>query len=495
MATRYPKAGKGREWTIKELDALKADARGDTLSDGGGLYGEVRVSKAGVVSVGWLYKYRCPIKGKVDEIGCGTYPGTSMADIRKARNTARDLVGEGLSPKQARELVRIEAQQALAAKLAEAAAQAERELTVRDLFNDWIKRVKRKDGNEALKRSMERDLLEAHGDRPVRSLRDQHLYQSLEAILQRRAGTKRPGYRTVDVTLKNYRQMFSWAERRQPWRELMSKGNPALVIELHEALPRNARPDVPRERTLSDAELRELAAIFPAMRKRWEEAHDRRRARKPMHPRTEIAVWLCASTLTRIGALELAEWEHVNLEARQWFIPAANQKETAAQKEKPQDLVIELSDFACRWFRRLHELTGTGRWCLPQPDGKRPIHKIITRQIGDRQAMFSENKNQKGRAMTNDLVLAGGTTGKWTLHDLRRTGATIMESLGVAPIVIDRCQGHATHAASGTAEERRLAQVRRHYLHHPYRDEMRDAFDRLGKHLEAVLAPKLRKAA
>jgi hypothetical protein len=49
--TRYPKAGEGQRWTIRELLAIPETWKGDTLSDGGGLSGEVRVSKDGKVSV------------------------------------------------------------------------------------------------------------------------------------------------------------------------------------------------------------------------------------------------------------------------------------------------------------------------------------------------------------------------------------------------------------------------------------------------------------
>jgi hypothetical protein len=42
--TRYPKQGKGRRWTVKELGAIDRTWRGDTISDGDGLSGEVRVA-------------------------------------------------------------------------------------------------------------------------------------------------------------------------------------------------------------------------------------------------------------------------------------------------------------------------------------------------------------------------------------------------------------------------------------------------------------------
>ena len=50
--------------------------------------------------------------------------------------------------------------------------------------------------------------------------------------------------------------------------------------------------------------------------------------------------------------------------------------------------------------------------------------------------MFKKSKDGgarkpiKNRHCNNTLVLAGGKTGDWTSHDLRRTSATMMQSLG-----------------------------------------------------------------
>lgn len=57
--------------------------------------------------------------------------------------------------------------------------------------------------------------------------------------------------------------------------------------------------------------------------------------------------------------------------------------------------------------------------------------KSITKQIGGRQSeIILKNRSQNNQV----LVLTGG---KWTPHDLRRTGATMMGNLKIAPDVID----------------------------------------------------------
>lgn len=79
-------------------------------------------------------------------------------------------------------------------------------------------------------------------------------------------------------------------------------------------------------------------------------------------------------------------------------------------------------------------------------------------------------------AAPHALVLPGG---KWTPHDLRRTGATMMTALGVIPEVAERCLNHT--------EENK---VKRIYQRHSYSSEMKEAWHRLGEKLGELLADK-----
>jgi integrase len=87
-------------------------------------------------------------------------------------------------------------------------------------------------------------------------------------------------------------------------------------------------------------------------------------------------------------------------------------------------------------------------------------------------------KPMKNRRHDNTLVLSEGISGAWTPHDLRRTGATMMQGLSVTLDIIDRCQNHVLAGSK----------VRRHYFHHDYAQEKRDAWQRLGERLSMILA-------
>lgn len=62
--------------------------------------------------------------------------------------------------------------------------------------------------------------------------------------------------------------------------------------------------------------------------------------------------------------------------------------------------------------------------------------------MADRQARFKNRKVLSRRRHDDTLVLDYGQNGDWTPHDLRRTGATMMQALGISLDVIDRCQNH-----------------------------------------------------
>jgi integrase len=148
------------------------------------------------------------------------------------------------------------------------------------------------------------------------------------------------------------------------------------------------------------------------------------------------------------------------------------------------DLTVYMSMFTLRQFQLLHERTGHTLWCLPARGGESHIDvKAITKQITDRQWMFKKDKDGaprkplKNRVSDNTLVLSSGKNGVWTSHALRRTGATMMQRLGVQLDTIDRCQNHVLAGSK----------VRRHYLHHDYAEEKRAAWAVLGNQLSQLL--------
>ena len=126
--------------------------------------------------------------------------------------------------------------------------------------------------------------------------------------------------------------------------------------------------------------------------------------------------------------LPWAEWSELDLEAKTWtFRPEKDQSHIQRTH------VINLSDFALKQFKRLFGVTGSSKWLYPDTTNVKPVcKKSITKQIGDRQRTDALQNSSK---LTGSLLLSGGT---WTPHDLRRTAATIMRTLGISREVTDR---------------------------------------------------------
>ena len=75
--------------------------------------------------------------------------------------------------------------------------------------------------------------------------------------------------------------------------------------------------------------------------------------------------------------------------------------------------------------------------------------------------------------LTDALILPRG---KWTPHDLRRTGATLMGGLGVRPDVIEKCLNHV--------EQNALVRI---YQRQSLEAEQREAWRLLGERLALLL--------
>ena len=428
--------------TVKELERLTPADVGKRLTDEHSLYGVTKSKEEGI-SV--LFRWRYRFDGKLRDYTCGTWPAKSLKQIRDARDDARQLLAQGKDPNEAKRIEQLTGK----AEQAEAAAEAEARIaetetlnariTVLGLFERWasVDLIRRKDGGKEIRRMFEKDVLPTIGALAVEDVRKGHITGVTDALLARGVA------RMAKLIFSLIRQMFRFAVDRD-----IIEADPTASI-------RKAKiggKDVERDRVLSEDEIRQLARQVPDA--------------GLMHT-TEAAIWIALSTCCRIGELLNARWEHIDLDRRTWRIPADTAK-------NGREHMIFLSDFAAVQIARVKEINGATPWLYPDRTGTAAVcDKTVTKQIGDRQRPGLQP--MKGRAKTERaeaLTLPGG---KWTPHDLRRTGATLMVSLGSLPEVAERCLNHV--------EENR---VKRTYQRHSYEPEMRQAWRLLGERLELL---------
>lgn len=455
--------------TAKQLEVLTSADDGRTLREDGGLTAKVR---AGVRGVTVLFRYEFKLHGMKRDHRLGSWPKKSLAQIRAERDEMRVSVTKGVDPSTARKAARFEAHAAIIATIANAERESAENKTVTDLFEEWMRDgVSRQDGNTELRRSFTKDVLPVIGNKPLRNLTEKDLLTVLRSVKARGLN------RAVVIRSKDIGQMLRWAEKRKPWRALMVDGNPADLIDVNKLLDHDYQEQ--RDRFLSIDEIRELRDIFARLERDYDAlpAGQKYSGIRPVNPRVQCAVWICLSTLCRIGELLKSEWRHVDLEKGTWLIPA---NATKGHKGKRQDHHVFLSSFALKQFKRLKEKSGHTPFCFPSKDESNHVDtKTVSKLIGDRQRSFKNRKNPlSGRHHDDSLVLSQGNSREWTPHDLRRTGATMMQELGVPLDIIDRCQNHLLGGSK----------VRRHYLHYDYAKEKNEAWNILGQRLTTIFA-------
>jgi integrase len=322
-------------------------------------------------------------------------------------------------------------------RAAEAIREQASRVLVKDLFEQWasIDLVNRKDKGAEARRMMLKDVIPFIGELNVKEVRKGDITKITDKLLQRGVN------RMAKVIFSLIRQMFRFAVTRD-----LLEVDPTAAISKTTIGGAN----VERERVLNEDEIQQLATQLSSTN---------------LAETIQLGIWLILGTCCRIGELFKARWSQVDLNRKFWVIPSENSK-------NDRELIIYLSPFTFSLFKKLHTITGGGEWCFPASRRKHdPIcPKTVTRQITDRQRSHPDKSNR-----TKNNAALNLSRGLWRPHDLRRTGATMMTALGVLPEVAERCLNHL--------EENR---VKRIYQRHTYEVEMKEAWEKLGNHLESL---------
>ena len=415
----------------KQITKLKTDKE-LTIKDSRLPGLSIRVTKSG--SKSWLLRYS--IKGKTKK-----YTFASFADS----NT-----GHGIGTHQARQEA-AELKEAVRKGIDPAAKPEPEEQgpTMHELRNRWLERVlkdKYKDGGTYALGWLDRYIMPKHGDKPVKEFNRADMMEVVERLkLEGKS-------RASTVVLTTTKQMMTYAVKMG-----IIEHSPLDVLTRADAGGR----DKERERVLcewSDPDSREvkeceLAELFGRLEASnlWEGY--------------QAGLKIMLSTLARVGELSQAKWENVDLHRGRWLIPKENSKNGRAHS-------ITLSSYAAEQFRTLHQMTGETAFVFPsgRNEGQPIESKTISKQVRDRQ----RDKPLAGRGTNHaqSLLLPGGP---WTPHDLRRTGATLMASLGLHREIIEHCLNHM--------ETNKMARI---YQRHTPVNEMAEAWQKLGEHLASI---------
>jgi integrase len=151
----------------------------------------------------------------------------------------------------------------------------------------------------------------------------------------------------------------------------------------------------------------------------------------------KLALHLILLTLVRKSEILLAQWKDVDLDAGEWQIPVQNSK-------TGQPHIIYLSKQSIDLFQGLKALAGESPWVMP---GRSNLAKPFTH-------------NAMNQAM-GSITFA---MDPFTIHDLRRTGSTLLHEKGFPSDVIEKALNHTIPGVRGVYNRAEYSQQRRNML-------------------------------
>lgn len=299
--------------------AEKARAR---FTDAGGLYLEV----APTGSKRWLWKYRFANKEK--RLALGVYPGVTLAQARKARDTARDTLKSGTDPVQAKS----------DAKLARTLAL---ETTLEGVARQWFEHWK---GPKS----------ERHADYVIRRL---------EADVFPVIGRKAIGEITAPQLMAMAKRIESRGALDIAKRQLQTCGQIMRYAVAHGLIERNPAADVKPADALKARKKGHFARLdakdVPELLRKIEAYQG--------SAYTRLAMKLMALTFVRTSELIEATWGEFDIEAAEWRIPALRMKMDTLH-------IVPLAPQAVEVLQALHELRGRSGLLFPgERDHERPM--------------------------------------------------------------------------------------------------------------------------
>lgn len=384
----------------------------------------LRVTANGVKS--WIIMYRIedpknPGKMKQQYRKVGSYPSLSLAKAREIARDALKLAGQGIDPIKAKES---EKQKVAAIK------------TVREAVGVFIQRhAKAKNRSwEEVERVFNVYIIPKMGDRPLPSITPADIHNVLDALMD--AGHPYMANRLFAHT----RKFFNWCAERHWISEPPTKH-----------ISRPAEEEA-RDRILDNSEVKRL----------WQGCTD---LGWPFGPYFKMLL----VTGQRRNEVAGMKWEHLDLGNKLWTLPKEETKAKRQHEVPLSPLAVEI----------LEALPRNGTYVF-STTGKTPISGFSKAKKRCDEIIATNQLKAAGKKKWTEKMLQQNQLAPWRLHDIRRTVASGMAEIGVAPHVIEKVLNHSTGQISGVAAV---------YNRHTYLREKTDALNAWARALEAIVGP------
>ncbi len=274
---------------------------------------------------------------------------------------------------------------------------------------------------DEVKRIFEKDVLPVIGKKPIDEVKKDDILRIIDNVTERGAGVM------ANRTLTRLSRFFNWCIERN-------------LIE-HSPVYKLSKPtqEKSRERVLADYEIKEI----------WQACEN---TNYPFGPLVRFLIL----TGQRRGEVAAMQWQDYDGHEKIWTMPREQTKSDRAHR-------VPLSDLAVKILESTPKL---GDYIFTS-SGDRPFENF------SRSKRLLDSKMKKERAKDSETSIT-----PWTLHDLRRTCASGMARLGIAPHIIEKVLNHSSGTIRGVAAI---------YNRYEYADEMRKALDQWAAYVQEII--------
>jgi integrase len=279
----------------------------------------------------------------------------------------------------------------------------------------WLERAPMAESTRSMRRTIfERDMLPVWRNRLLTEILPEDLRRHCAKIVDR--GAPATAIHVRDILKQIYGFAILHGEK---------VANPA-----DEVGPASIATFVPRDRSLSPAEIRVMLKMLEKV---------------ATLPTIRLGMRLYLLTLVRKSELRDATWDEVDFENAVWRIPAERMK-----RRKPHN--VYLSTQVLDIFIALKTCAGGSRFVLPSRyDADEPMSRATFNRVT--YAVLAQ-------ARTDGMPLEA-----FTVHDLRRTGSTLLNESGFNRDWIEKCLAHEDGRSSrGVYNKAEYEPQRRHML-------------------------------
>ena len=345
--------------------------------------------------------FRYRLNGKQEKVKIGPYPEFSLKDAREKRGSMAVEVARGISPAEEKRKLR-----------ASSEAGSLRNPTVRDFgeryLAEQVDRNWKDPSNES--RNLKKELFAEFGDR---LLKDITVLDVQSLVYRKRDG----GHPAAAIQLRSaIKRMYDYAIERR-----LVTINPATMVAT-----RYIGKAVRRKRHLTSREIREFLQVVY-------QSNIRRQFKLALH--------IILLTLVRKSMLLEALWNEIDFEAGEWNIPKEHVK---GRKREEHDHVVYLSNQVIGMLRELQSLAGYSRYVLP--------------------GRSSPNKPFSKNALNHALEGLTFEMDPFTIHDLRRSAATLLNEKGWDENIVEKALSHEKNGIAGIYNRAQYADQRKKML-------------------------------